>query len=117
MRVRDNVPRHTYISERGLQSHGDGGFNHKLLFSDSRMMFNVHLKTLCSTGFEILEDGININSYALNCYLKMAARINFEMRNYRNIVLDNLKKEGHNLINFDSDNNDSIDNLSTSHYA
>ncbi|MEY3334018.1 MAG: hypothetical protein RLZZ176_2321, partial [Cyanobacteriota bacterium] len=84
MRLRDNVPRHLWIAPNGLSWQGDK-----------------------NVGFEILEDGINTNDSALNCYAKMACRINNEMSDYREIILKNLVSEG-NTISNQCDDDDEI---------
>lgn len=98
MRVRENIPRHIYVAKRGMSKIGTGEPSARCLFSSSEKMFQLHLKSLQSDNFELINNEININLNALNCYLKMAARINFEMNDYRNIVTKNLINEGNKLV-------------------
>jgi hypothetical protein len=98
MRVRENIPRHIYVAKRGMSKIGTGEPSARCLFSSSEKMFQLHLKSLQSDNFQLINNEININLNALNCYLKMAARINFEMNDYRNIVTKNLINEGNNLV-------------------
>jgi hypothetical protein len=103
MRVRENIPRHIYVAKRGMSKIGTGEPSARCLFSSSEKMFQLHLKSLQSDNFELINNEININLNALNCYLKMAARINFEMEDYRNIVIKNLINEGNKLVFNDGD--------------
>jgi hypothetical protein len=98
MRVRENIPRHIYVAKRGMSKIGTGEPSARCLFSSNKKMFQLHLKSLQSDNLELINNEININLNALNCYLKMAARINFEMEDYRNIVVKNLINEGNKLV-------------------
>jgi hypothetical protein len=74
-------------------------------------MFQLHLKSLQSDNFQLINNEININLNALNCYLKMAARINFEMNDYRNIVTKNLINEGNMLVFGDGDGGGAVEQI------
>jgi hypothetical protein len=104
MRLRDNVPRHLWIAPNGLSWQGDGSTSLYSILSSNRRQFKIHLQQLKNVGFEVVEDYINTNDSALNCYAKMACRINNEMSDYRGIILENLVSEGNTLTNrFDDD--------------
>ena len=107
MRLRDNVPRYLWIAPTGLSWQGDGSTSLYSILSSNRRQFKIHLQQLKNVGFEILEDGINTNDSALNCYAKMACRLNNEMSDYREIILKNLVSEGNTLTN-KCDNDDEI---------
>jgi hypothetical protein len=106
MRLRDNVPRHLWIAPIGLSWQGDGSTSLYSILSSNRKQFKIHLQQLKNVGFEILEDYINTNDSALNCYAKMACRINNEMSAYREIILKNLVSEGNTLTNKCEDDDD-----------
>lgn len=104
MRLRDNVPRHLWIAATGLSWQGDGSTSLHSILSGNRKQFKIHIQQLRNSGFEISEDCINSNDSAMNCYAKMACRINNEMSDYRGIILKNLVGEGNKLANkFDDD--------------
>lgn len=104
MRLRDNVPRHLWIAPTGLSWQGDGSTSLYSILSSNRRQFKIHLQQLRNVGFEVVEDYINTNDSALNCYAKMACRINNEMSDYRGIILKNLVSEGNTLSNkYDDD--------------
>jgi hypothetical protein len=107
MRLRDNVPRHLWIAPTGLSWQGDGSTSLYSILNGNKRQFKIHLQQLKNVGFEILEDYINTNDSALNCYAKMACRINNEMSDYRGIILKNLVSEGNTLTN-KCDNDDEI---------
>ncbi|MFY7798022.1 MAG: plasmid replication protein, CyRepA1 family [Dolichospermum sp.] len=111
MRVRENIPRHIYVAKRGMSKIGTGESSARCLFSSSEKMFQLHLKSLQSDNFELINNEININLNALNCYLKMAARINFEMSDYRNIVTKNLINEGNELVFNDGDGEHDVEQI------
>jgi hypothetical protein len=111
MRVRENIPRHIYVAKRGMSKIGTGEPSARCLFSSSEKMFKLHLKSLQSDNFQLINNEININLNALNCYLKMAARINFEMNDYRNIVIKNLINEGNNLVFNDGDGGGDLEKI------
>ena len=99
MRLRDNVPRHLWIAPTGLSWQGDGSTSLYSILSSNKKQFKTHLHQLKTVDFEVSEDYINTNTSALNCYAKMACRINNEMSDYRGIILKNLLLEGNTLIN------------------
>ena len=107
MRLRDNVPRHLWIAPIGLSWQGDGSTSLYSILSSNRKEFKIHLQQLKNAGFEVSEDYIDTNVSALNCYAKMACRINNEMSAYREIILKNLVTEG-NTINNQCDDDDEV---------
>jgi hypothetical protein len=108
MRLRDNVPRHLWIAPNGLSWQGDGSASLYSILNSNRRQFKIHLQQLKNAGFEVSEDYINTNDSALNCYAKMACRINNEMGDYRGIILENLLNEGNKIINKCSDDDELI---------
>jgi len=108
MRLRDNVPRHLWIAPNGLSWQGDGSTSLYSILNNNRRQFKIHLQQLKNVGFEVSEDYINTNDSALNCYAKMACRINNEMGDYRGIILKNLVNEGNKIINKCSDDDETI---------
>ncbi|MBS3030826.1 MAG: DUF3854 domain-containing protein [Dolichospermum sp. DET50] len=99
MRLRDNVPRYLWINKTGLSWEGDGSTSLYSITDSHKKQFKLHLNQLRAADLEILEDRINTNDSALNCYAKMACRINNEMGDYRQIILKNLVNEGNTIIN------------------
>ncbi|WP_016948701.1 plasmid replication protein, CyRepA1 family [Anabaena sp. PCC 7108] len=108
MRLRDNVPRHLWIAPTGLSWQGDGSTSLYSILNSNRRQFKIHLQQLKNVGFEVGEDYINTNDSALNCYAKMACRINNEMGDYRGIILENLLNEGNTIINKCDDDDEVI---------
>jgi hypothetical protein len=108
MRLRDNVPRHLWIAPIGLSWQGDGSTSLYSILSSNRKQFKIHLQQLKNAGFEVSEDYIDTNVSALNCYAKMACRINNEMSDYREIILKNLVIEGNTLTNKCDDDDEVI---------
>lgn len=108
MRLRDNVRRHLWIAPNGLSWQGDGSTSLYSILSSNRRQFKIHLQQLKNAGFEVSEDYINTNDSALNCYAKMACRINNEMSDYREIILKNLVSEGNTISNQCNDDDEII---------
>jgi hypothetical protein len=114
MRLRDNVPRHLWIAPIGLSWQGDGSTSLYSILSSNRKQFKIHLQQLKNAGFEVSEDYIDTNVSALNCFAKMACRINNEMSAYREIILKNLVIEGNTLTNKCDDDDEVIKEQITS---
>ena len=108
MRLRDSVPRYLWIAPNGLSWQGDGSTSLYSILDGNRRQFKIHLQQLKNVGFEVVEDYINTNDSALNCYAKMACRINNEMSDYRGIILKNLVNEGNTLTNKCDDDDEII---------
>jgi hypothetical protein len=101
MRLRDNVPRHLWISPGGLSWVGDGSTSMYSVLLGNKRKFKIHIQQLKdSAEIEISEDSITIDNSALVCYAKMACRINNEMTDYRRIITENLVSEGNTIINY-----------------
>ena len=94
LRLRDKVNRHLFISDRGLSVHGDGSSCLEHFLGCNKKLFKEHLNQLKNVGFEVESTEININQNALNAYAKIACRMNYEMKNYKQMIVQNLVKEG-----------------------
>jgi hypothetical protein len=101
-RVREPVPRHLWVSKYGLGRIGNGAVSHKmLLYSQNQLAWaNLSLSngTLNQTIANFDLDEINCSAAAMESWSKFAARINAGMAHYRDVILHNLKGEGHNLV-------------------
>ena len=112
MRLRDKVDRYLFISDRGLSTHSEGSSCLEHFLGCNKKMFKEHLNQLKNIGFDLNSDNININQNALNAYAKIGCRINFEMKNYKQMIIENLVKEG-NIVdivdtNLDNDLKDDL---------
>lgn len=97
-RVRDtDVPRHIYISERGLPFSfiGNGATSPVALRDGELKKFESNSNFLLNAGVTVDVDGsVNTNPTALETYLKMASRVNTGFHNYRETILADLEAEG-----------------------
>lgn len=96
-RVRDNIDRHVWIKSFGLGLIGNGAININSLLSSENKQFKANLNLLQLAGITIEED-LNINRTALNIWAKMGVRINVGLAKYRDVVIENLKEEGHIIL-------------------
>ena len=101
-RVRENIPRHLWVSKRGLNTIGNGTTNVKELFTKEKEQTLAHIQLLLQTEeYEINGINTDFQNRALWCWARMAIRINLGMISYRVSVLDYLAGEGHSIHNVD----------------
>lgn len=99
-RLREPVPRHIWIAKRGIGAIGGGSTSYKQLILSQRQLAQANLtlsQAIASTDLEEL----NCSASALDCWAKLASRINAGMIRYRDAVLKGLQAEGHYLVDAD----------------
>jgi hypothetical protein len=97
-RVREPIPRHVWITPRGVAEVGNGSSSPLSLFAAQKQLAkkNFWLNQLDQTLLD--EDDTPLNSLiALRCWSKIACRINFSRSIYRQSVLEGLQAEGHRV--------------------
>lgn len=99
-RVRDNIPRFLWARERG-QGIAGGSTSVASLRASQQKVAKANIHQLMLAGFED-ELSPDFQPESLDCWLKMAVRINAGMIDYRASILEALREEGHLIIE-DSD--------------
>lgn len=99
-RYRKPVPRFLYISPTGINSNkiGNGANNVRALLAGEYKKDETNIKLLVSMGFEENLDGSFENIY-LTHWAICGALINDGFNKYRSQILQDLKAEGHEIIN------------------
>lgn len=100
-RLREGVDRHLWIAPYGrLGRIGNGSTSLKSLLACEHHKVKAHIHLLQDVGLEFLEeDGADlIDQTALFIWGKMACRTNAGMVSYREIILAELKSEGHRIL-------------------
>ncbi|OKH41141.1 hypothetical protein NIES2101_34775 [Calothrix sp. HK-06] len=97
-RYRLPVPRYVWIKQIGINRVGNGATTVKELIASERKKDKLTIKQLISIGFE---ETINddFEPICVSTWAKLGCVINLGMRDYRNQVLNDLKYEGHILLN------------------
>ena len=111
-RVRENVPRHIYVTEFGLPGAfvGSGGIKASHIKFSEKKKFKVLMQQLRAADKDwepdLNEDEDEDESRDLNifyrCWEKMGARHNLGMMMYKQFILEYLRMEGHTVINADA---------------
>lgn len=101
-RLRESVERHIYVAPYGLERIASGETSANRLLESSNKMVRANLRLIgdAATG--------NAEFYgaALQCWSKMAARINALSAQLRKSVLEGLKAEGHRVVEVDQELNE-----------
>lgn len=91
-RVRETVPRYIWVAKRGLSFVGNGSTQFRSLIRSEQVVMSLNLRLL-----DVLGDRVETFDEALTIWGRYACRINCEMADYREFVLDGLKAEGHRI--------------------
>lgn len=99
-RVRRSVPRHIWISKKGLSRIGNGSASYKALQRDQQRQAqtNLWLLQLEKALLERNKPAQKACLLSLEYWAQFATRINAGMADYRGTVLQGLLEEGHELI-------------------
>lgn len=105
-RYRKPVPRYLFISTTGINSNriGNGANNVRALLAGEYKKDKANILNLIPLGFENLEGNYE-NSY-LTHWAICGALINDGFKKYRHQILEDLKSEGHQIIDFKKDENE-----------
>lgn len=98
-RLRENVPRYIWASEKGIGKIGNGSISVGSLMAANNRLYRAMMRAI---GEQELEK--NIPSFVLRTWAKFAARINQGMGLYRENIIKKLAKEGNEIIDSDPDN-------------
>ena len=98
-RLRDDVPRHLWASERGLEKVGNGATFLKALLNSQHKLCkaNIQLLMVADADDEFTGLDTDFQPESLNTWAKRACLVNRGMRQYRESIIKKLLKEGYEI--------------------
>ena len=98
-RVRDDVPRHLWASERGLEKVGNGATFLKALLNSQHKLCkaNIQLLMVADADDEFTGLDTDFQPESLNTWAKRACLVNRGMKQYREFIIKKLIKEGYEV--------------------
>ena len=98
-RLRDDVPRHLWASERGLEKVGNGATSFKALLSSEHKLCkaNVRLLMMADADDEFAGLDTDFQPESLQTWAKRACLVNRGMKQYREFIIKKLVKEGYEV--------------------
>ena len=98
-RLRDDVPRHLWASERGLEKVGNGATFLKALLNSQHKLCkaNIQLLMVADADDEFTGLDTDFQPESLNTWAKRACLVNRGMKQYRELIIKKLLKEGYSI--------------------
>lgn len=98
-RLRESVPRHIWVAQRGLGAIGNGASSIKSLLASQHKLTQANIRLLQMAGYDALDamSDFQFQQESLITWAKMATRINATMPIYGEAVVSALKAEGHTV--------------------
>ena len=98
-RLRDDVPRHLWASERGLEKVGNGATSFEGLLASGHKLCqaNIRLLMVADADDEFARLDTDFQPESLNTWAKRACLVNRGMRQYREFIIKKLIKEGYEV--------------------
>ena len=98
-RLRDDVPRHLWAAERGLEKVGNGATFLKALLNSQHKLCkaNIQLLMVADADDEFTGLDTDFQPESLNTWAKRACLVNRGMRQYRESIIKKLLKEGYEI--------------------
>ena len=98
-RVRDDVPRHLWAAERGLEKVGNGATFLKALLNSQHKLCkaNIQLLMVADADDEFTGLDTDFQPESLNTWAKRACLVNRGMKQYREFIIKKLIKEGYEV--------------------
>lgn len=101
-RVRAPLPRHIWVNKLGFQKIANGATTVEQIVKNTRKKHRAHINMLLRGGFALDESAVaDFQSESLNAWSKRGVVINLERLSYRETVLNSLKEEGHNVMDWE----------------
>ncbi|MBW4591125.1 DUF3854 domain-containing protein [Aetokthonos hydrillicola Thurmond2011] len=99
-RYRKPVDRHVWIAKTGIRtsSDGDGSDTVEGLLKREKKNHKIHKNHLTGLGFTLNLDGSGLENNELQTWARLTAIDNSGKKNYRNQILEDLRAEGHHVI-------------------
>ena len=98
-RLRDDVPRHLWAAERGLEKVGNGATSFKALLNSQHKLCkaNIQLLMVADADDEFTGLDTDFQPESLNTWAKRACLVNWGMKQYRELIIKKLLKEGYEI--------------------
>ena len=98
-RLRDDVPRHLWAAERGLEKVGNGATSFKALLSSEHKLCkaNIRLLMMADADDEFTGLDTDFQPESLQTWAKRACLVNRGMKQYREFIIKKLVKEGYEV--------------------
>ena len=98
-RLRDDVPRHLWAAERGLEKVGNGATSFKALLNSQHKLSlaNIQLLMVADADDEFTGLDTDFQPESLNTWAKRACLVNRGMGRYRELIVKKLIKEGYEI--------------------
>ena len=98
-RLRDDVPRHLWAAERGLEKVGNGATSFEGLLASGHKLCqaNIRLLMMADADDEFTGLDTDFQPESLNTWAKRACLVNRGMRQYRESIIKKLLKEGYEI--------------------
>ena len=98
-RLRDDVPRHLWAAERGLEKVGNGATSFKALLASEHKLCkaNIRLLMMADADDEFAGLDTDFQPESLNTWAKRACLVNRGMGQYRELIVKKLLAEGYEI--------------------
>ncbi len=100
VRVRANIPRHIFINKYSSERIGNGSHDPRVLLATQKKAFTVNAHLLGQTDAVAALAGENPQH--LKTWATFAASHNYGFKHYRELVYENLEKEGYQIMEVDA---------------
>ncbi|MDJ0511197.1 MAG: DUF3854 domain-containing protein [Crocosphaera sp.] len=95
-RIRDNIPRYLWLAAYGFNKVGNGATAIPNLLTSGHRLTHLNIRLLQQSDLESLDDlDIVFQAESLLCWGKMAVRVNAQMINYRETIINMIQAANH----------------------
>lgn len=102
-RLRESVPRFIWAAPHGIGKIGQGELSVSSIQASQHKLARANIQRLIEAGLEV--NGETFQTESMECWAKMAVRINAGMVHYRDSLIEALKAEGHVIVGSDEADN------------
>lgn len=102
-RLRESVPRFIWAAPHGIGKISRGELSITSIQATQHKLARANIQRLLEAGLEITSESFQTES--VECWAKMAVRINAGMIHYRDSLVEALKAEGHHIVGTDEAEN------------
>lgn len=103
-RLRDPVPRYIWAAPHGIGKISKGELSVSAIQASQYKLTSANIQRLIAAGLEEFSNS-PFQTESLECWAKMAVRINAGMVHYRDSLIEALKAEGHLIVEGDAADN------------
>lgn len=102
-RLRESVPRFIWAAPHGIGKISRGELSVTGIQASQNKLARANIQRLLEAGLEV--NGETFQTESVECWAKMAVRINAGMIHYRDSLVEALKAEGHHIVGADEADN------------